>query len=87
MSRIVFTVAEKQFVLDQVERHLHILESKKTDLVSVTRKKKIWEKIFRDYNSVESHSKVSRRVYRSQSSSGPVYYSCFILGRRRPPSS
>lgn len=49
--KVNFTEEERAVLMDLVTEYHHILECKKTDAVSVMRKKKTWEKLTDEFNS------------------------------------
>ena len=49
-----FSSFEKTILLDYVEKHINILENKKTDSCSKATKKEAWQKVFDDLNSEPS---------------------------------
>lgn len=52
--KVNFSEEERALLLDLVARHKAIIENKKTDAVSVERKRKEWEAIEREFNSQHS---------------------------------
>lgn len=47
-----FSEEEKSYLLDIVKQYVSVIENKKTDNVTVGEKKKVWDVICRNYNSV-----------------------------------
>lgn len=50
---------EKMFLTQLVAQYKDVIEYKKTDCISVARKKKTWESIHNEFNSMAQHTSVS----------------------------
>lgn len=49
-----FTDKEREEFLDIIEKHLNVIENKKTDCITVKRKQAAWEDIAKEFNAIQN---------------------------------
>lgn len=59
-KRTLFTGQERTILLELVGKYKHILENKKSDCISLSQKKKTWNNLAEEFNSLPDTCNVSK---------------------------
>lgn len=73
------TAAEREFLVELVQKYHHILENKRTDAVSTGQKDKTWQIVATEYNALASQKRDGKQL-KTVSIKGFLYirYLCLL---------